>query len=198
MLYKGFLFGLTLQIAVGPVFFAVLNRALQYGFQSALAMTAGVALADAIYIAVSFTGINTLLMVPAVSKLMAYLAAAVLIIISLSYFHSTSLPDGSTYNPVIAKRSSFTLGLKLTLSNPLTIVFWGCTFGGLMASSHMSRLELMFFAIGCVLSTLVFLSTASLLSQPLKQLLKPRALQVMNYLVGLFLVGFAIKIALSV
>jgi len=198
MLYKGFFFGLTLQLALGPVFFTLLNISLRQGLPAALAMVGGVALADALYIVMSFTGISHLLTVPVIKPIIAYLAATLLLVFGLSYFRcARPLSVSLGTQPNETKGYYFFYGLRLTLANPLTIVFWSCTFSALIVSQGMTQLDLVLYAFGCILSTLTFLAVTSLLGRFLSQLLKPRLLTLLNYLVGLFLIGFACRIILS-
>ncbi|MGE5453592.1 MAG: LysE family translocator [Methylocystaceae bacterium] len=198
MLYKGFLFGLTLQLAVGPVFFMVFNRALQQGLATALIMTLGVTLADAIYIAISFTGVSQLLTIPFINQAASWLAAIVLAAFGLSYFRTPTAAPGITLGNNTSAYQSFILGLKITLANPLTIMFWSCTLSAVITSSNLLHDDILKYTIGCILSTLAFLSLTSILAQPLSHVLKPPVLALLNYLVGFLLIGFAGIIILGI
>lgn len=195
IIFKGFLFGLTLQLAVGPVFFAVLHKSIQQSLSAALAMVWGVALADTFYIILSFTGVSQLLTLPAIRPLIAYFAAIILIMFGLSYFRSAQPPSLDIQGSLEASNPHhFMEGLRLTLANPLTIVFWSCTFSGLIISRNLNYTELSLYAAGCILSTLLFLSLLCLLGKFLSHLINPRFLLILNYLVGLFLIGFACRL----
>ncbi len=61
--FKGFLLGMTLQLSVGPVFFALLHKSIKEGFVEGFKMTLGVAIVDAAYIALSFTAVSRILAV---------------------------------------------------------------------------------------------------------------------------------------
>ncbi len=57
-----------------------------------------------------------------------------------------------------SSESAFINALLLTLSSPLTIVFWAGIFSAKAASGEMDRNEVSYFAVGAILSTLVFMS----------------------------------------
>jgi threonine/homoserine/homoserine lactone efflux protein len=84
-------------------------------------------------------------------------------------------------------------GIVLTLTNPLTILFWAGVFGSLMSSADLAdRVNLVGFAVGCVLSTLLFLTAVSALGRYAAKVLHPVWMRRFNFVVGLFLIGFAI------
>ncbi|MNH41521.1 LysE type translocator [compost metagenome] len=84
----------------------------------------------------------------------------------------------------------------LTASNPLTIIFWGGVFSAEAASKKLSRLQLFWFGMGCVLATVMFLSGIAVLGSMANTFLPEKAIQVLNAAVGLVLIAFGIKLLL--
>jgi threonine/homoserine/homoserine lactone efflux protein len=77
--WDGLLFGMFLQLSVGPVCIAVLQRAVTQGFRNALRMIAGVALVDAAYMAAAVGGLSLLLQIPWVKGIVLIGGAATLV-----------------------------------------------------------------------------------------------------------------------
>ena len=204
---SGFMLGLTLQLSLGPVFFAVLHKALTEGSREAFKMTSGVAIIDALYIGLSFTGMALLLQVEILRNTVLVAGAAVLLLFGVRYYRKAydrmatvkieAFPNGgpvqgsgATVNP---GSSSLAYGLKLTAVNPLTIVFWSGTFGGLLASGILnSTREALFYASGCISATLLFLGAVSMVA-PFIPLRRSHRMEVtFDIIVGTVLVAFSI------
>jgi threonine/homoserine/homoserine lactone efflux protein len=193
--FKGLLFGMTLQISIGPIFFAILHKSITESRKEALLMTVGVALVDALYIALSFTGVALLLNYPLTQNLFLLLGSAVLICFGISYW---SKAGKETLTTVAAQTSgaSFTYGLKLTAINPLTILFWSGAFGGVAASGILNGpQQLFFYALGCIVSTILFLGLLSILGPVLPLKRDATTFKILNLIVGSVLVVFGLLIA---
>ena len=90
---------------------------------------------------------------------------------------------------------SFAYGVALTLTNPLTILFWVGVLGSMMSTRTFDQARnVVYFAAGCVTATLLFLTGIALAGHLLERLLNPRLAVWLNRAVGLFLIGFAIKL----
>ncbi len=90
---------------------------------------------------------------------------------------------------------SFAYGVGLTLTNPLTILFWVGVLGAMMSTHTFSQPGgVVFFAVGCVAATLLFLTAVALAGHLLERVLDERLALWPNRVVGLFLIGFAVKL----
>lgn len=194
---KGFLFGLTLQLSVGPVFFAVLHKAIKEGVIEGLKMVLAVTLVDAFYICISFTAISELLKIQYLSKILSALGMLVLI-----YFGLTYILNAHKKSEIVVKEnksSSFLFGLKLTFTNPMTIFFWSGTFGSLIGSHMLSGyLNITFYSLGCVFSTIAFLSLICALSGFISGRINVKVFKAMDYLVGIILIAFGVNMCFNV
>ncbi len=188
---------MTLQISVGPIFFAILHKSITESRKEALIMTMGVALVDAFYIALSFTGVALLLNYPLAQNLFLLLGAAVLIYFGVGYWSKT----GKTAVTAVKAQSiggSFAYGLKLTAINPLTILFWSGAFGGVAASGILDGpQQLFFYALGCIVSTILFLGLLSILGPNLPLKRDAATFKILNLIVGSVLVVFGLLMALK-
>jgi threonine/homoserine/homoserine lactone efflux protein len=196
--WQGLLFGMVLQLSVGPVCISVLQTGIAYSFRPAFLVTMGVVLADSVYVILALLGISGLMQVPALRIGIGLAGAALLL-----YFGGKNLLAREAKCAETATTqgnwSSLRYGFLLTLSNPLTILFWAGVFGGLLAStSFASPLATYVFGAGCVTATLLFLTIVAAVGKFIGQMVRPGVILWLNRVTGLFLIGFAIKLALGV
>lgn len=197
---SGLLFGLMLQIAVGPVCISVLQKGITESFGDAFRMVWGVVIADGTYIVLALLGISGVMCFEPV-RIGIGLAGSLLLL----YFGLRNLLTRKTDVEQVAAAGgtagdSFRYGFLLTLSNPLTILFWAGVFGGLIATTQFgSQAGLGLFALGCLSATLVFLTAVGALGRFIGSAVRrPSLLLWLNRAVGLFLIGFAVKLAVDV
>jgi threonine/homoserine/homoserine lactone efflux protein len=192
---EGLGFGLILQISVGPVCIAVLHKGIDQGFRHALAMGWGAASVDALYILLSMAGVSALLQFESARIAIGLGGALLLVAFGLRYVLA---PAGAarTEHRSESLLKSYAYGIVLTLTNPLTILFWAGVLGAMMSARTFDQAEGMaLFAVGCVAATLLFLTAVALTGHFLERLLNDRLALWLNRVVGLFLIGFAIKLA---
>ncbi len=188
---KGFLLGMTLQLSVGPVFFALLHKSIKEGFIEGFKMTLGVALVDGAYIALSFTAVSGILAASGnLAWTMRVAGALVLCYFGLGYFRRAGKQSAKAADS--GRGKSFYYGLKLTMINPLSIVFWTGTFGAVLASGMVPGGNgILLYAGGCVSATLLFLTAASFLGSRIQGALTPRVMKNLDRVVGACLFLFA-------
>jgi len=127
---NGLLTGLVLQLGIGPVFFFVTNLALQKTLWDGLAGVVGVTLGDYFYITLSILGIGALLQQKKYKKLFGTLSSIVLILFG-AFIVNKVLSNSSTTATVVQPTSvlaSFTAVFFLTISSPMTIVWYTSLF----------------------------------------------------------------------
>jgi len=196
---KGLLFGMILQISVGPVCISVLQKGITESFWEAFLMVWGVVAADSTYIVLALLGISSAMQFEPV-RIGIGLAGTVLLL----YFGLQNLlTKEASFAQMSTGRKpggSFRYGFLLTFSNPLTILFWAGVFGGLIASTQFpSSVTIYVFALGCILSTLIFLTGIAALGKFVGTFVQwPSVLIWLNRAVGLFLIAFAVKLAVDV
>lgn len=194
---KGFRFGLLLQLAVGPVCLFIFQTAASMGLKAAIIGVLGVTVVDALYILAAILGIGTLLNRYEMLKMPLHFFGAIIVILFgvstiLSVFGLSLIPGISLFS-TNASQSVFTKTMLLTLSNPLTILFWAGVFSTKIMEDKMATSEMITFGLGAVLSTLVFLSLISLFGSFINTFLPNWTLELLNVIVGLSLLGFGIR-----
>jgi threonine/homoserine/homoserine lactone efflux protein len=194
---QGLGLGLILQISVGPVCVAVLHTGLSRGFGHAWAMAWGAVLVDAAYILLSVLGVSTLLQIEALRRIVGLLGALLLAYFGLRYLRAPA-PLARGPHQKGSRLKSFRYGVTLTLTNPLTILFWTGVLGAAMSTHSFANSQgVLYFVIGCLTTTLVFLTGVALAAHFLERLLNETLAVWLNRAVGLFLLAFAVKLAVD-
>lgn len=197
MTLKGFRFGMLLQIAVGPICLFIFQTALLNGLFPGMIGVIGVTTIDALYILAAILGIGTLIdKFPKLKVYLKYFGAIVLIVFGLSnilgVFGINIIPSfqgGSGSGENVLYKT-----MILTLSNPLTILFWAGVFSTKMVEEKMSQKEMYQFGFGAVMATLIFLSAVVLIGMTFKTFVPDALINILNALVGCILVLFGLRL----
>ncbi len=195
---EGLKFGMLLQFAVGPMCLMVFNTAQNTGFLVALSLVIAIALVDAFYILLASLGASKLLGNKKVEKIVKIIGSLVLILfglnIILNVFGINIIP-GLNLKP--NSSSAFIQGIILTLSNPITIVFWGSVLTTKIIEEKFGKKELAVFSVGLVSATLIFLTIVAVLGMILSNFIPDIISKILNIVVGLVIIGFGIKLLLK-
>ncbi len=192
---NGFLTGLLLQAAVGPVFFYVVNRVLQKTFLDGIVSAFAVTLADYLYIILAIAGIGKLLEKQRIKKILKIAGSIVLIVFGvLIVVHAMKMPNSGAIAVEKSSNiiSSFTAAFILTISNPLTILFWTGLFAAKSIEYGYSRKELIIFGLSAGASTFLFLVSAAGLLTLIKSSVPEIVVIILNLSVGAVLLLYGI------
>ncbi len=196
--FSGLKFGLLLQIAVGPMCLMVFNTSKNTGLFIALSLVLAIVLVDAFYIILASIGVSKLLEREKVKKIFKIIGSIVLILfginIILNVFEINIIP-GLNLKPT--STNIFIQGLILTLSNPITIVFWGSVLTTKIIEDKLEKKELIIFSIGLVSATLLFLTLVAILGTILSNFIPDNISNVLNIIVGILIMFFGIKMLLK-
>ena len=196
MIQKGLRFGMALQLAVGPLCFLTLSTATERGFLAGIAVAVAVTLADALFVALSCLGAVTLLKRARVRAVVTWVGSLVLCLFGLNIIAGAF---GMNLIPGLALLGTsdgnpFWRGFILTVSNPLTILFWGGVFTAQIAQNQWNRRQLWWFATGCVLSTLLSLTLIAGIGTVVSGFLPEIAIKILNILVGAALIVYGVRL----
>ncbi len=200
MIIKGFRFGMLLQLAVGPMCLMVFNTSASEGLFYGLMLVAAITLIDGLYIALSGVGVAALLSKKKVKLTIKVFGCIVLVLFGISTiasaFGKELLPSFTLFRSD-GVQNIFLKGLLMTASNPLTIIFWSGVFSSQVIQHGLKKQQLLWFGLGCVLSTLTFLSLVAVLGKVVSNFLPLGIITGMNVVVGVLLIVFGIKLVLS-
>lgn len=191
IMLNGFLTGLLLQIAIGPVFFFILNISLQKTIMDGWFAVVAVTLVDYMFIALAVLGVGKLLEKPRIKLALGITSSIVLILfgiimmVSINPNSHISIADHTIESTYI---SSFISAFLLTISSPLTIVFWTSLFAARAIEKGYAKKELICFAAAAGSATLVFLVFAVTLLSTLRTSIPLWLLSLSSKAVGLVLI----------
>jgi threonine/homoserine/homoserine lactone efflux protein len=196
MIFKGLKFGMIIQLAIGPVCLFIFKLASSNSFPEAEKAVLAVALVDACYIVLALVGITAFMEAARVKRTFKLLGAGIVALYGIAtligVFGWQLIPSFNWFgnSPV---QGGFLAGLVLTASNPLTILFWSGVFSAKIASEQMKRSDAYLFGTGCILATLLFLTTVSVIGSFTQYFLPSIVVTFLNGLVGIVLIYFAVK-----
>jgi len=198
LIFKGFKFGMLLQLAVGPMCLLVFNTAADGGLAGGLTLMSAIALVDLTFIVLAGLGVGALLERNNVRKAVKLFGSLVLVLFGANMaaeaFGIGLLPNVRLFSAVGG--GLFVTGLLLTASNPLTIIFWSGVFAAQIAENGYDRSQLCLFSLGCVLSTVAFLSLVAVLGTTVGRFLPDSVIKILNICVGCLIVYFGVRLFL--
>lgn len=195
-LANGLMTGLVLQLAIGPVFFFVLGIAFDSSFSQALCAVVAVTLVDYIYIALATVGLGKALEHQKTRRVFSLLSSLV-----LAFFGVMTIVSGASAlaaGPGEARvawthLSAFAGAFFLTITSPLTILFWGSVFSAKAVEKGYRKNEMALFAVGAGMATFLFLSLTVLIISFFHAAIPHAVVKALNCLVGFVLVVYAIN-----
>lgn len=189
---NGLLTGLVLQLAIGPVFFYIINLTLQKTTLDGLVAVVGVTLGDYVYITLAILGIGELLKKEKTKKIFGIISSVVLILFGI--FIIKNILDINISNSVninsVNLFSSFISTFILTISSPLTIVLFTSLFASKVIEYKYTKKELFIFGLSTGLATFIFMGSSVILFSLVKGSISVVLIQIMNLIVGGLLIGY--------
>jgi threonine/homoserine/homoserine lactone efflux protein len=184
--------GLFLQLAVGPVFFYIINLALQGTLYDGLVAVFAVTLVDYFYIILSVMGIGKFLEVSKAKKTFGIVSSIVLIVFGFIIIKGVLNSEYSTVIKIVSKdlSSSFFTALILTITNPLTIIFFTSLFTTKSIEYNYTRKNLYIFGFSVGLATIVFMSASVILFSLVKGVIPVIVIRILNLFVGFVLICY--------
>jgi threonine/homoserine/homoserine lactone efflux protein len=189
---NGLATGLILQLAIGPVFFFIINLALQKTIFDGLIGALAVTIVDYFYITLSIIGIGKLLENGKIKIMFGVISSIVLVIFGFTIIKGVISERIliSTITNSTSLFSSFSSVFLLTITNPMTIVFFTSIFTAKALEYSYTKKELFIFGFGTSLATLLFMGTSVILSSLIKGSIPIFLIQILNLIVGCLLIGY--------
>lgn len=191
---NGLTTGVFLQLAIGPVFFYIVNLTLQRSIYDGLAAVLAVTIVDYLYITLSIVGIGKLLENKKTKNVFGIISSLVLIIFGAIIIKGIIAND--SFNSVdiesVSLLSSFLCVFFLTISSPMTIVFFTSIFTSKAVEYNYTKKELYIFGFSVGAATFLFMGLSVVLFSLLKQSVPITLIKSLNLLVGAVLIGYGV------
>jgi arginine exporter protein ArgO len=191
---NGLATGLFLQLAIGPVFFYIINLALQRSIYDGLVAVLAVTIVDYFYITLSIVGIGKLLEKEKTKNVFGIISSIVLVIFGAIILKGV-VANGLSATVAVESTSlisSFLSVFILTISSPMTIVFFTGLFAAKAVEYNYTKRDLYIFGFSVGSATFTFMGLSVIIFSLLKETVPIELIQVLNLLVGIVLIGYGV------
>jgi threonine/homoserine/homoserine lactone efflux protein len=186
--------GISLAAPIGPVNVEVIKRGLKHGFIPAFLTGVGAASADTTWLLAIYLGLANFINSPFVKTGIWAFGAIVLIYLGyLSIKSSLKKTDLDRVNPK-ARRNSIITGYLITISNPMTIVWWFGIYGSILGSTiqYVSGALSLLYSLTIIVGVLLWFFTISALLHWGKRFINENTARFVSAVAGIVLIGFGL------
>lgn len=193
------LLGLSLAAPIGPINAAQLDTGIKNGFWHAWIVGWGAILADAIYMALVYFGVVHFLEMPFMKTFLWLFGFFVLTYTGIETVLSAGKLDVDQRDSKDSHFSSFLSGFLMSISNPLTILFWLGIYGSVLANAadKYDIQHLLLYSSAIFLGILCWDVTMAIVSSSFRRFLTKPILGLISGLSGLSLICFGVYFAIQ-
>lgn len=194
-IFLGYVFlGLSLAAPIGPVNAAQLDKGLKSGFFHAWLVGLGAMVADAIYMVMVFLGVVHFLEIPFMKTFLWSFGCFVLIYTGIEGILSADKIDTNNRNNEESATKSFFSGFFMSISNPLTILFWLGIYGSVLAktAAEYDTIQVITYSIAIFIGLIIWDITMAVIASSFRKFLNEKLLSIISILSGISLIGFGI------
>ncbi|WP_078549373.1 LysE family transporter [Litchfieldia alkalitelluris] len=189
------LLGLSLAAPIGPVNAAQIDRGIKHGFLHAWLVGVGAVVADGVYMLIVYFGVVQFIDTPMVKTFLWLFGAFVLIYTGIeSLFSAGQIQSKQFRDKEERPIKAFFSGFLMSLTNPLTILFWLGIFGSVLAktASTYANAQLILYSAAIFIGLLLWDVTMAAVSSSFRKFLTSQLLTLISFLSGLSLIGFGV------
>lgn len=199
LLFDGIKIGLLLCFMIGPVFFALLQTAVEEGFRAAAMVGAGIWSSDVMYISITYFGLkfvrkaieggNLELIIGAMGSALFIIFGLVALLMPPK---NLLLPDDQLYKRSSSYLSLYIKGFLLNAFNPFTIFLWIGIMSTILIDSALTNQNAFVF-FGAILGTVILTDLLKIfLSKKIRNLIRPKHLIWIRKGTGFALMAFGL------
>lgn len=188
------LLGLSLAAPIGPINAAQIDRGIRNGFMHSWLIGVGAVVADGVYMLVVYIGVVQFLETAFMQTFLWFFGCFVLMYTGIETFMNAgkiNLEHTREKEPLI---KSFISGFLMSISNPLTILFWLGIYGSVLAKTAATydRGDLILYSSAIFIGLLLWDITMAGVSSSFRTFLTSKLLVGISLLSGVSLIGFGI------
>jgi threonine/homoserine/homoserine lactone efflux protein len=170
-----------------------MNTAVQYGMPAGMSAVAGATAADYLFITLAISGVGKLMERKSARRVFSIAGPAVLALFGVVMISRVFSP---AYHHMLSSGGlvrSFSSTFFLTLSSPLSIVFWTGIFTSKTLEYSMKKKELIVFGSAAGFATFFFIGCCVAVLSPVRSSIPSPVISAMNIAVGAALILYAVK-----
>lgn len=191
---NGLLYGLLLCVLIGPVFFALIQNAIEKGFYSGVFMAMGIAISDAFYITITYLGISQLTSNERFNQWLGGVGGLILVGFGVFYLFKPVPTKGlkQLHQESTKWFQQILKGFLLNGVNPFVLFFWIGIVSN-VSLDYTTQEAITFFII--LVSTVFIVDVIkSYFAVKLSEIVTPRFMRIMNRVVGIALILFSLRL----
>jgi len=197
MFFEAFLLGMFLGVAAGPVFFAIIELAIQGGKKPAFSLAAGVWLGDLTFVLMVFFGLSFISEIPGFNFYLGLTGGIILICFGLASILSKVKKIDPESIQAASYLGYFVKGFAINVLNPFVFIFWIGIIGNLTKTEAQFSHGLTYVAI--ILLTLVFSDLFKIyIADIIRDLMSEKQFKILRTISGLGLIAFGISLIYKV
>ncbi|MBM7602950.1 threonine/homoserine/homoserine lactone efflux protein [Metabacillus crassostreae] len=193
------LLGLSLAAPIGPVNAAQIDRGFRFGFYHSWVIGLGSVTADIIYMIMVYMGVVNFLDSPFMQTFLWLFGFFVLIYTGIETIFSARKEIKHNRSEYESYFKTFMTGFFMSLSNPLTILFWLGIYGSVLAKTAATyeNLQLFIYSGAILIGLLLWDFTMAIISSTFRKILTPGLIAFISVISGLTLIGFGVYFGLQ-
>jgi len=189
----GFLIGMVMSIMLGTVFFALVQNSIDHGFKTGVFISIGVITSDILLISLSWFNAELIPEGSTTDWVVRLCGATFLLFYGLSnLLKKENIAYPKTEKKQVAK--FITMGFLLNVLNPGNYIGWLAITTQLQTVAKYSFSEAVFYFLGALSAIFIMECLISWGASFLKPYITARFLRLVNRLVGVLFIGFAIAL----
>lgn len=188
------LLGLSLAAPIGPINAAQIDRGIKSGFLHAWLVGVGAVAADGIYMLIVYIGVVQFLEAAIVKTFLWSFGSFVLLYTGVESIMSAGKVNLIHERNKESLMKAFLSGFLMSISNPLTILFWLGIYGSILAKTAATydRSQLILYSSAIFIGLLLWDVTMAGVSSSFRRFLTSGLLVFISFLSGFSLIGFGI------
>ncbi len=193
------LLGFTLAAPIGPINAAQLDKGIRYGFWHSWLIGVGSMLADAVFMLLIYFGSAHFLTTPFMKTFLWLFGCFGLTYTGVESFKKADNIGTSGQDQNESPLRSFTSGFVMTLSNPISILFWLGIYGSILAKTaeKYGTWELLLYSSGIFIGLMLWDFAMASMSSLFGKYLNVGVLTWISRASGLVLIGFGLYFGLE-
>lgn len=194
MIISYMILGLSLSAPIGPVNAAQLDQGIKKGFWHAWIFGIGAVLADILYMILVYLGVVHFLSTPFMQTFLWLFGAFVLMytgIESMINARKVTISDAGSEDSLL---KTMTSGFLLSVSNPMTILFWLGIYGSILVKTAADdgQGNLFIYSVAVIAGVVLWDFFMAMVSSIFRKYLSSAAISAISVISGLSLIAFGI------
>jgi threonine/homoserine/homoserine lactone efflux protein len=191
---QNILLGISLAAPIGPVNIEVIKRGLSNGFFPAFTLSLGAASADTTYLILIYLGLSKFIHIPLVKSIIWIFGGVVLMYLGFLSIKEFCQKINLKSSAPKLNKNSYLAGYMITISNPMTIIWWLGVFGSILGTTVNSSLKLvaLLSSLTIIVGVVVWFFILSVLLHWGKRFINETSLRRVSLIAGLILMGFGL------